>query len=479
MKLAHKPKLDFFSTKKKVVVIIAFVIFLFFAVGIGALGPQVMETKTLIYENLPSNQNLQIPGEIIDMSRLHHSLFIYIEFFNSNDYKFDVEGIFDLTLSVRSGNDPWKTITKVDEHKRMVSCSPNSFCNKIYFIHETCVEYDQYQFVLNVDISNTEQLFSRADVSFEFYKKSFILFRMVFGFIFLIFSIGSLCLWAYNTFEISWRKLRHEQKWITVLSFALIFFNNPFYPTIVLVKGWFPDFLESLFRAVFLVFLLSFWLVAFDSFRFKKEHRSFLKLILPKLILFGAILILFCVTYLWEQLHLRTDPQYQEAEDMPGFYALRIIIFILLGIYLLWLIYTTYRAFREVKDFPENKSSFYFMFAFSFITFIFTAIFLSAGYIHQTENTSIVFLSTFGIFNLYIWFMVVVFSPTRVEGLQKLDEEDDIQDIAKSNDDLSPKISGDDLVDNSIVKSSDENKNEVELENVTLNQNSDSDEKLN
>ncbi|KAJ5072311.1 transmembrane protein [Anaeramoeba ignava] len=414
-----EPKVYSYSSRKKVIFFILFIAFLLLSVGIGGLGSAPFEIKTMTYNNISPKQNIPFFGEITGLNRLQHSLFLGLQMNNNNNFAIQENAIFNLSFYGGDVEYEWFVITKFSGHERQIVCEANSKCDKIYFVNENYIKYSRYRYNLTVYLDSEMHLFDRADVTFEYYRKSFILFRMVFGYFFGIFSLIFFCIWARSTYGAPFKNLNYEQKWITVLSFCLIFFNNPFYPTQFLINGWFPDFLESVFRVSFVIILMGIMDNAFSP-----QERIFKKFMLPKIILLSVIFVLFVTITLIERLHLRTDPEYQTADDLPLYYGAKIFAYILFSVYAIWTIYCCYRAFREIHKNPVKRLSFLYFFFLTFITFVMLVIFIASGFIHKVENTSLVFLSWFGIFNLYTWTLIIVYRPSKITRFQKLQESD-------------------------------------------------------
>jgi len=92
-----------------------------------------------------------------------------------------------------------------------------------------------------------------------------------------------------------WGEWSVEQKWVAILLFGLIAYNNPFFPSEILLHGWFPVFIDQVFIASFLFLLLIFWLVLFDGIRkYQPEQRGYLTFYLPKIVYVGFFLDACC-----------------------------------------------------------------------------------------------------------------------------------------------------------------------------------------
>ncbi len=107
---------------------------------------------------------------------------------------------------------------------------------------------------------------------------------------------------------------------------------DPFFPLEILVKGWFPIFLNRVLYASFIVLLLFFWLIMFDGIRKvvthceltlteHKEavHRTFVNFYLPKVLLLGFLWVAGVTVYTWAQLQQINDPAFSTSSELPGF----------------------------------------------------------------------------------------------------------------------------------------------------------------
>ncbi|KAJ5075323.1 transmembrane protein [Anaeramoeba ignava] len=452
-----KMRAESFTKKKQVFVVVAFSVYIFTSIIVGLIGPSVLTTREA-EDNLTPTSHIGLWQSIYNLDRMNLDLMVSVEIQNNKEYQIETPAKFILDLYGKSSeNGDKKEIVLNDVHTRTIKCDSHSKCDSIYFIHETFIEYSIYQFFIQIEPDTLEtELFSGVTFKFEFYNTHFVMFRMIFGFVYVIFSIFVLLFWTYKTSKISWKVFTFEQKWVTVLLFALVFFNNPFFPITIIGRGWFPEFLDVLFILVFVFLMLLFWLVMFDSFRFRPEERTFTKFLLPKIsILFVQFVFNFALILI-QRLHLKNDPEYEEADDLKGYKPLAIISIILFVVYLLWLIYSIYRAFREIHQFTNWKPVFYFFFNITIIDIILFAIFVGVGTLHSEKSNPLVFLATYGLFNFYIYTLAIGFFPTtesidmiRGAARQQLgDDEDEIDKNEKQNQQITSSddnLRGDDI----------------------------------
>jgi len=261
------------------------------------------------------------------------------------------------------------------------------------------------------------------------------LFELWFRFAFLLLSFVAVIIFSHRLRGFQWADWGFEQKWGAVLLFGLMAYDNPFYPLEILVRGWFPIFLNRLLYASFIVLLLFFWLVLFDGIRKESNQRPFKTFYLPKLILLGLLWIAGIVVFTWSQLRQLQDPVYDTSSELPGYIFFQVAMLILLVIYVFWLVYVVCRSCGDIKTLPYLgvRIKFFGVFTLLVILVVIGGLIFGLG---VGVNSAAQFLSFLSLFNLYVYTLAFVYLPSNASpssqstfrqeriGMVRLEEED-------------------------------------------------------
>ena len=113
-----------------------------------------------------------------------------------------------------------------------------------------------------------------------------------------------------------------EQKWIMVLLTAVLLYNNPLFPLILLVYSPLINVIDACFTVTFFCTLLMFWLCVYHGIR--KSERHFFSFYLVKMVLVGLMWVIGCVILSWSALYESIDPTYSLAQVSSIFYTMQI-----------------------------------------------------------------------------------------------------------------------------------------------------------
>ncbi|KAJ6228443.1 transmembrane protein [Anaeramoeba flamelloides] len=136
-----------------------------------------------------------------------------------------------------------------------------------------------------------------------------------------------------------------------------------------------------------------------------EPNRSFRRFYLPKFLLLGIISFFLFVLLIWGQNHSINHPEYESVTSIPAYRALRTIMIILFVYYGLWIFYSITGSYSVVKQVKKKKFSrrFNFFVTIGSIPFFFSFYVLFDVYLSTITYSSIGFMSTYSLYNFYIF----------------------------------------------------------------------------
>jgi len=248
-----------------------------------------------------------------------------------------------------------------------------------------------------------------GDVEFTLYRysKPFgdmeLSYRMIFLFITIIILIFFIARMRKTNF-LDWS---FEQKAVLILLVGLIFYNDPLYGFTFLAKGWFFEFLNSVFETLFISLILLFWLVVIDKIRMDQLRIEPSILHVVQLIVIGVYAIMTLALFAWSRIRASEDPVYSERGEITGLIVLFWLTSAIYGGVIIWLIVLVVMTIPVVnsKKYLMNR----FMFVgvptvicvFSVIVGIFTG---TLGPFNRDSLGLVYFLT---LYNMYVYLLVV------------------------------------------------------------------------
>lgn len=275
------------------------------------------------------------------------------------------------------------------------------------------------------------RFFNLADIdiksftfTFNSYNPNFTKLEIWYRILFLALNVIILIAYTHSLSKFSLRDWSIEQKWMFILLRSLLFFNNPIFSLNVLVDSWIPATLDGIFQYTFFALLMIFWLSLYHGIR--QSDRNFLTFYVPKFaVVFFVWLLLICIL-LWQQFNSINDPTYNVDLDEAHYMVFRVLLFLFLTAYLLFLLYLVVRAFAELKNMPYFDQRL----KFSVILMLFTIVIMSLitllrlrsevafrqnlfeNFTKNYRNT-VEFCTIFSLFNIYIFTLSFVYSPAK------------------------------------------------------------------
>jgi len=320
-------------------------------------------------------------------------------------------------MGSNSFNSTYQTIS-VSTHSRNVNCpSGQLYCSNVTLVHLQNLQYSFYNFSVQLVNPNNISRFLIGNVDFTYisYDPKYSAFGLGVRYFFLILNVlfgiyflGRLKVYRWATDWII------EQKWTMLLIVFLFLLNNPFFALNVVSGRWFPQYMDILFTMGFFSMILLYFLCIFDSLRKPRQQRTWRKFYLPKVLYLGVFYLLNFISLTYLEAQSLNDPMFNIQYDTPEFSGFRYFIIAYTAIYIFWLLYYLIRLFKERNTIviPNVGPRYKFITIFTVCIALATIIgsFLSFQF---SQNSSIQLLAYYGLFNFYIYFLVLVYIPVK------------------------------------------------------------------
>eukprot|EP00941_MAST-03F_sp_MAST-3F-sp1_P004830 g4830.t1 len=206
-----------------------------------------------------------------------------------------------------------------------------------------------------------------------------------------------------------------EQKWVVILSWALIGFNDPFFLLEIEHPSLAAIGLSITATTSFLCLLLLFWLSIFDIIAQNTmvEQTRYLGFTFwaPKCALVGLLWFTVTMCYMILRAQEVDDPTYFAMNDLTHFGVTKTVIQVLLFFYVCWIGSLMLKTVYISITLTLPKMHFRFMFGLTVVAMI-TAVFgiaqgfFSAQVLHARE-----FVTYVGATNLYVWILCFAYYP--------------------------------------------------------------------
>jgi len=346
------------------------------------------------------------------LSKLNQQFLLTCRIDNDENQQHGIDKEVDFNISmfgkVGLTNDWLRIVNKVHRHR--VICGQNyTSCNTVLLVHEPYIAFYGYQF--NVSILSPDTFIGNVTFTFSYMNDNFTLFELWFRFVFLIITFVMIVSFAIKLRGFAWRDWTLEQKWISVLLFGLLSFNNPFFPIEILVDGWFPPFLDIIFTVTFIFLILLFILVIVDGIKLEEREREFKKFYLTKLFLLGLLWISVVGVFSWQEYNELIDPTIA-IDQTPVIIGFEVVMIILVLCYFFWLGYSICRAcgLDSKKAFLKRRLRFFLFFSIIVILIIGFGVLFE---VYQRPESAVEFLAFHSLCNLYIFVLAIVYLPSK------------------------------------------------------------------
>ncbi|XP_075262893.1 transmembrane protein 181-like isoform X2 [Convolutriloba macropyga] len=409
----------------------------FFAVSvtiiIGINGPSVVYSEAVKSSELPNgpkgSSQLQKGPFFLDspyLSSFNQQLYLWCQIHTNNTGPGKYTEPFKMGVKILGKEDSYGFQVNRDsvERSRVLHCEGNT-CKDFLVMHLGHLKY--FLYTVTIEFSGLNGLphpISEVLFIWQTFNPNFTQLEIWFRFGFLVVTFAAICLFAHSMRKFSIKDWTIEQKWLVILLPLLLLYNNPLFALTFLVGSWVPNLMDALFQTSFCGALLLFWVCTYHGLR--SSERSICLFYVPKIILVGAVWMLALFFASWEGYHKTTEPTYSTDYDFKSFNALRVIFFVALGVYVLYLLFLIIRACTELTSLP------YFDVRLKFLTLLTCVVIIAcctllfirygvrmsdsetfAGSIRSRYSNSAEFLSLYSILNFYVYTLAYVYSPSK------------------------------------------------------------------
>jgi hypothetical protein len=308
-----------------------------------------------------------------------------------------------------------------------ITCPPmQDHCHSSFFLRFTDILYESYQ--VRVMLNTTANLpYNGTEVAFRVHwgNAEFTNWMIGFKLFFLLLSIVSVVTYNRALSILSLREQNMEQVWVLTLGVLLCFFNDPFYIFEANYGGNHFKVLSIIFQNTFFHTLLLFWLVALDNMRLQGVERgvSNYRFYTPKVIFMLSFWGVTTTTHCYMKYYSNNDPTWDPLEDNDGFHWARTIVWILSGVYWIWLILLVVGSHREVR---AKRSRFRYLLFLTFVMILlsFSGLLIEAN--SPSPRSAGIWTSFHALFNMYIFALSYLFAPsaTTIKNAQNMKGED-------------------------------------------------------
>ncbi|XP_065653442.1 transmembrane protein 181-like isoform X2 [Hydra vulgaris] len=416
-----------------VLVFVGFLVAFLMMFLIGILGPSA------IVNNVKTAKDLGVPPKnfltgpfVLNSGMLTHfnqELWLFCQFqltgFAPNSkYKFERKFNISAQLMGITKDTSYKSVTHTFQNiTNLLTCDINS-CNSIVLYHLGTLDYSSYSgkiFFYGLHLPRSIKV-RNVIFSFRYFEDQFTQMQIWFRFAFLVLSFTVTCLYMHSLRRFPVHDWCIEQKWLSALLPLLLLYNDPLFPLNFLISSWVPSCFDIIFQASFLAAILMFWLCAFHGIG--QSERHLIPFYLPKFIMIGIIWVTLCTLLGWQRYNELLDPLFKV--DVKHFIGLKLFFSVVMLIYVIYLIILIVKAFKDLTSVP------FFDIRLKFLTILMSMVMLiglslvfvrfglvvfqndflmdiSLNYHNSTE-----FLTSYGLFNIYIFTMAFIYSPSAI-----------------------------------------------------------------
>lgn len=378
----------------------------------------------------------------------------------------------------------WEKIAHNRTVTRTIVCPRGHECDETVFFKTSHVEYDEYYFQVQL-VSEPDRNYDwmhRLSFTIRYQNHAYAQYEIGFKYTFLAVNIIAILimermLWnlkksgvvvqtvASRSGNLRKAVMPSAVTWLRLLQYGLVLHNNPFYAlTYVNDARRFFSILGVIWQIVFLAILLTFWLAEFEQLAKDRPdmipccERTFSSVFRnTMLILFVCAMI---PTYCFVKMQELSDPLYDFTEDSQAWAFAKIFGGLWIIIYGVGLIYYTVKNFgahfctsnsqcSECLSLSSNQPSTWrksWMFVMHWVVILVCLGGLGFGALQSLHMDSVYeFLFFNAIFNVYVHTVVVLYTPSGLAsgeesqsmiGMEKLEEDDDIDDMQDVDIDL-------------------------------------------
>jgi len=400
---------------------------------IGIIGPAAIgeHTKMVRQLGIPTKNYKTGPFLLNSgvLTQFNQELWFFCQFQltglpSHKNYVLEREFHMSVKILGSSKDTSYKLISHAYHNRtRNLKCTVDS-CDSVIVFHLGTIDYPSYNVNLTLYGLTLPPRVKIRNIlfTFKYFEDQFTQMEIWFRFAFLVLSFVVTCLFTHSLRKFPIQDWCIEQRWMSALLPLLLLYNNPMFPLNFLFQSWVPRLFDAVFQASYCSALLMFWLCAYHGIR--ERERKFFTFYLPKVVIVGLIWATGCSLLAWQDLNEMRDPSYQYKVDTGHFMGLKIFFFVMAVIYSFYLLFLIVQAFRELKNMPffDVRLKFLTILMLMVVFISLVAIFIRFGSTVLQENfvmdvtssyqNSAEFLAFYGLFNLYLYTMAFVYSPS-------------------------------------------------------------------
>jgi len=326
------------------------------------------------------------------------------------------------------------------QHNITITCvryNGEEICNDRTILYVNQINHKNY--IMVIEVLNADQLKNELrgfDAFVTTIAEDYTEFLLALRYTCLGLSLIVAIYYWFQLRKMRGEKLVFEQKYIRVLGFLLILFNDPIYASTILHPTLASAVFSCMFIITFVCGLLLFWIAAFQRVYRESTQVKSKALSWPKLVYIFFLWLFSVVAYCILARQFLKDPSFDFNDEYEkSFMAFKILMIILLAIGLAWMFYGFAQILKKYNGLIWRHKIF-FSFSCYFIFCYFVFMFTGTLNVYNFNGSKVILL--FGITNLYVWFLQIMYSPSgkgfegsdqpislarEIQGYEMLDEQ--------------------------------------------------------
>ncbi|KAJ6255603.1 transmembrane protein [Anaeramoeba flamelloides] len=383
---------------------------------ITSYGPSVTKNSVQTKNVNPKSYEWIIEREISNLERLNQPISSSIQLENTKDLI--VSANVFLTVKVYGLPKDSKGVVKPkllsnSTHKRKIFCKAKAKCVPIRLMEEPFLRYDSYRVNVLMKRNFTTNFFTKITINWKIRNTKITIFETFFRYSYLMASLIIILITTRSCKDIPSGLFSTEQKWIAYLLPCLVLYNNPFSTLSLFIPSPANDIFQALVSLLFLHLLVLFVLCLIDNHRVPLLQRKWYKFYLPKILLLTISFLSIFIVYTKERLKREEDMLYTSISDFSGIKHIGVLLILIVIILIIWLFAGSIITYIKLKKIQTQMKKFKFFVAINFFTFIIFAILFFIRVGGRKNNTTGIYLSTYTVFNFYIYFLVLAYLPSK------------------------------------------------------------------
>jgi len=427
-------KMDVTSYKYFAIYISIALIALIVAIIVGAAGPQVYESQTWSAYDCPNGEHIWNPNtcngvDLRDSTQKWEMILPSMHIYNKvwildcKPWKWqnttgEVTTTIKVSVTLYGSDDyntgpakvpvgTWHEIRLDDIHTEDLTCEDDDLdCETFLLIDEQYMNYEFYYVEISLPRSEGNSYVGDVEFKLSRYTKEFGDMELSYRTIFLALTIIALILYIARLRKTRFFDWSFEQKSVLFLLIALIFYNDPLYGFTFLAKGWFFEFLNSIYETLFISLLLLFWLVVIDKIRMDQLRLEPSILHIVQLIVIGIYAILTLSLFAWARIRASEDPVYSERGGITGLLVLFWLISAIYGGIIIWLIVLVVMTIPVVNSKKYLMNRFVFIGVPTVICIASVIVGIFTGTLGPFNRNSLGFVYFLTLYNVYVFLLV-------------------------------------------------------------------------